>query len=143
MALGVALVGDVLLDDGQCGSADCRDEVAVGPQSGHPGLEVRVFLAQQPGGSAFDSFDEPVDAVLGVHGYQQVNVIRHGFQFHDGRALLIADLSNDLFESLVNVAGDDVPPVFGAPHDVVGAAVRDVVIGSDLVHAQTIWRAAV
>ncbi len=40
-------------------------------------------------------------------------MVGHGFQFHNGGAFLVADLFDNLFESQVDVAGDDITAVFG------------------------------
>ncbi len=74
---------------------------------------------------------------------RKMDVVRHGLHLDDGRTLLGADLSDNLLESVVHGPLDDRAAVLGAPDHVVCALVRDVVVRSDLDHANTIWRGAI
>ena len=65
-------------------------------------------------------------------------MVWHRFELDDWRVLFGAHFRDDLFESLVDGAFDDGTPVLRAPEHVIGAAVYDVVVGSDLVHPNTI-----
>lgn len=55
-------------------------------------------------------------------------MVWHGFQFDDLAFTFGGDLPDDLLETVGHVALDDGAAVFWAPHDVVSAAVDDVVV---------------
>ena len=90
-----------------------------------------------------------MDAELGVNRDEQMHMVGHRFQLDDFRPMFGADLADDLVQTFVHwtrvaldgwvsdlgvVAGDDGPPILGAPDDVVGAPVGDVVVGADSDH---------
>ena len=77
-------------------------------------------------------------------------MVGHGFDFDDADRVVGAHLPDDFDEpgvygagvagdgwvgNGVVVAGDDFPPLFGAPHKVVVALVGDIPVGPDHIHA--------
>ena len=63
----VSLILDVLLDEVEGRSADCGDEVAVGPERRDSPPEAGVLGTKQPGGTAFDESDESGDPELRIN----------------------------------------------------------------------------
>lgn len=81
-----------------------------------------------------------MDSVLWIDADEKMHVIGHGLELDEFGPSLNAHLSDDFLESCVDgavfrVVGDDRPAVLGAPNDVVGTAIDNVVIGFDL-HAE-------
>src|SRR5439155_17782914 len=112
------------------------NEVAVRPQGGQAGREVRELLAQQPRRSALDLLDQPVDTELRIDDHEQVHLIRHLDCLDEG-VPFGGYPADDLFEADVHLAADDIAPVLRAPGDVVVTSVHDVV-AANLVHDSTI-----
>jgi hypothetical protein len=127
---------DVLLDHLQWSAANCGNEVAIGAEGREPGPKRLELLTQKPRRPTLDLLDQPVNPVLGVDPYQQVNVIGHGLQFDDLGIPLLAHLFDDLLQAVVHLPGDDGASVFRAPDDVVGAPVDNVVVGLDCNHVR-------
>ena len=55
------------------------------------------LLAQESRRTSFDQLHQPMDTVLRVHTYKQVDVIRQDFKFFDVCLMLLAHVGNDLF----------------------------------------------
>lgn len=60
-------------------------------------------------------------------------MIRHSFKFNYRRSLLLANLTNDLFQPNIDISDKDLSPIFRAKHHMVRTSVHNVVVGSDLV----------
>jgi hypothetical protein len=88
---------------------------------------------QHAGGSTLDLLDQPVNPELWVARNQQKHMIRHRFQFDDRCVPFGADLADDLLETRLDKPAEDPPALFRAPHNVVGAAVDDVVVRPEFV----------
>ena len=69
-----------------------------------------------------------MDAVLRIAFDQQVHMVGHDFQLDDVASSFGGDLSDDLLETVGHIDLDNGAAIFGAPHDVIGAAVDDVVV---------------
>ena len=65
-------------------------------------------------------------------------MVGHRLQFDDVALSFGGDLPDDLLETVGHVALDDGTAVFGAPDNVVGAPVDDIVVRSDFNHIDTI-----
>ena len=65
-------------------------------------------------------------------------MIRHHLQFNDVCPSLSSDIFNDLLQPLVDRRHENGSAVLRAPHDKVGAAVHNVVIGTDVSHMNNI-----
>jgi hypothetical protein len=68
-----------------------------------------------------------VDAVLRVDVDEEADMVGHDLQLNDLRALLRRGLVENMLWPHTHVPDEDRAAVLGAPHDVVGAEMDDVV----------------
>jgi hypothetical protein len=63
---------------------------------------------------------------LRINADQQMDVIRHDFQFFHLSLALLTHLTDDLFQARFNRPNQDFPPIFRAPNYMVVASIKHV-----------------
>src|SRR5713101_5563489 len=107
--LDMLLLLNVRFDDGERCSCRSTHKITIGPQGWQFSLQNREFLTQETRRTAFDQLHQAMNTKLRINAYQQMDMIRHHFQFLNFGLMLLAHVPNNLFESLFNRRNQHTP----------------------------------
>jgi hypothetical protein len=85
-------------------------------------------LPEEARRATLEQFDQAMNAALRINTHQQVNMIWHDFQFFHLGLVLLASLSQHLFQTCFNWPNQHFPPLFGTPDHMLVATIKYVAI---------------
>src|SRR5947209_16930432 len=120
------LLLNTLVDEGERCAPSCSHKVRISPQTRQVWFQHGQLLSEQTRRPPFDELHQARYPQLRINADQQMDVIRHDFQFFHLSLALLTQLTDDLFQARFNRPNQDFPPIFRAAKRMVVASIKHV-----------------